>query len=80
MVKLKIQMLKLISTEAQKIEPDFEVGEEVSEEFKLIDLGRRSIQSLRQNLVAKVLSMIMEYIYKQFKDLVGEILLLKYIM
>ena len=36
--------------EAVKIEPDFEVGEEVSEEFKLIDLGRRSIQSLRQNL------------------------------
>ena len=37
--------------EAVKIEPDFEVGEEVSEEFKLLDLGRRSIQSLRQNLV-----------------------------
>ena len=44
--------------EAVKIEPDFEVGEEVSEEFKLIDLGRRSIQSLRQNLVAKSMNMI----------------------
>ncbi len=40
--------------DAVKIEPDFEVGEEVSEEFKLIDLGRRAIQSLRQNLVSKV--------------------------
>ena len=41
-------------SEAQKIEPDFEVGEDVSEEVKLIDLGRRSIQYLRQNLVAKI--------------------------
>ena len=41
-------------SDAQKIEPDFEVGEDVSEEVKLIDLGRRSIQYLRQNLVAKI--------------------------
>ena len=40
--------------QAQKIEPDFEVGEDVSEEVKLIDLGRRSILTLRQNLVAKI--------------------------
>ena len=40
--------------DAVKIEPDFEVGEEVSEEFKIVDLGRRAIQSLRQNLVSKV--------------------------
>ena len=40
--------------EAQKIEPDFEVGEEVSEEVKLIDLGRRSILALRQNLISKI--------------------------
>ena len=39
---------------ARKIEPDFEVGEDVSEEVKLIDLGRRSILSLRQNLIAKI--------------------------
>ena len=41
-------------SEARKIEPDFEVGEDVSEEVKLIDLGRRSILALRQNLVAKI--------------------------
>ena len=40
--------------EARKIEPDFEVGEDVSEEVKLVDLGRRSVQYLRQNLVAKI--------------------------
>ncbi len=41
-------------TDARKIEPDFEVGEDVSEEVKLIDLGRRVVLSLRQNLVAKI--------------------------
>ena len=59
--------------DAVKIEPDFEVGEEVSEEFKLIDLGRRSIQSLRQNLVAKVFEHDSNNTYNQFKDRVGEI-------
>ena len=46
------QEIELI--QAQKIEPDFEVGEDVSEEVKLVDLGRRSIQTLRQNLVSKI--------------------------
>ena len=41
-------------TDARKIEPDFEVGEDVSEEVKLSDLGRRSILSLRQNLIARI--------------------------
>jgi N utilization substance protein A len=41
-------------SDAQKIEPDFEVGEEVSEEVKLIDLGRRAILALRQNLISKI--------------------------
>ena len=44
--------------DAQEIEPDFEVGEDVSEEVKLVDLGRRAILSLRQNLVLKYLSTI----------------------
>ena len=60
-------------TEARKIEPDFEVGEDVSEEVKLIDLGRRSILALRQNLISKIHEHDNTKIYKQFKDLVGEI-------
>jgi N utilization substance protein A len=60
-------------TEARLIEPDFEVGEDVSEEVKLIDLGRRAILALRQNLVAKIQEHDNTNIYKQFKDLVGEI-------
>ena len=60
-------------TEARKIEPDFEVGEDVSEEVKLIDLGRRSILALRQNLISKIHEHDNTNIYKQFKDLEGEI-------
>ena len=60
-------------SEARKIEPDFEVGEDVSEEVKLIDLGRRSILALRQNLISKIHEHDNTNIYKQFKDLVGEI-------
>lgn len=60
-------------SEARQIEPDFEVGEDVSEEVKLIDLGRRAILALRQNLVSKIHEHDNTNIYKQFKDLVGEI-------
>ena len=60
-------------TEARKIEPDFEVGEDVSEEVKLIDLGRRSILALRQNLIAKIHEHDNTNLYKQFKELEGEI-------
>ena len=60
-------------SEAQKIEPEFEVGEDVSEEVKLFDLGRRSILALRQNLISKIQEHDNTNIYKQFKDLEGEI-------
>ena len=59
--------------EAQQIEPDFEVGEDVSEEVKLVDLGRRSILTLRQNLVAKIHEHDATNIFKQFKELEGEL-------
>lgn len=60
-------------SDARKIEPDFEVGEDVSEEVKLIDLGRRSILALRQNLIAKIHEHDNTNLYKQFKELEGEI-------
>jgi len=60
-------------SDAQKIEPDFEVGEDVSEEVKLADLGRRSILALRQNLISKIHEHDNTNIYKQFKELEGEI-------
>ena len=59
--------------DARKIEPDFEVGEEVSEEVKLFQLGRRAILALRQNLISKIHEHDNTNLYKQFKDLVGDI-------
>ena len=59
--------------DAQKIEPDFEVGEDVSEEVKLVDLGRRAILSLRQNLVSKIFEHDSNNTFKQFKDLEGDL-------
>ncbi len=58
--------------DAQNIEPDFEVGEDVSEEVKLVDLGRRAILSLRQNLVSKIFEHDSNNTFKQFKDLEGD--------
>ncbi|WP_159946419.1 transcription termination factor NusA [Polaribacter septentrionalilitoris] len=60
-------------SEARKIEPDFEIGEDVSEEVKLIDLGRRAILALRQNLISKIYEHDSTNIFKQFKDLEGEL-------
>ncbi|WP_299682449.1 transcription termination factor NusA [uncultured Tenacibaculum sp.] len=60
-------------SEARKIEPDFEIGEDVSEEVKLIDLGRRAILALRQNLISKIHEHDSTNVFKQFKDLEGEI-------
>jgi N utilization substance protein A len=61
-------------TEALKIEPDFEVGEEVSEELKLIDQGRRFVLAFKQNLMQKIQEHDNGVIYKKYKDLEGEIL------
>jgi transcription termination/antitermination protein NusA len=60
-------------TDARKIEPDFEIGEEVTEEVKLIDLGRRAVLSMRQNLAGKINELEKDSIYRKYKDRVGEI-------
>ena len=59
--------------EARKIEPDFEIGEDVSEEVKLMDLGRRAILALRQNLISKIHEHDSTNIFKEFKELEGDI-------
>jgi len=58
---------------AQKIEPDFEIGEDVSEEVKIMDLGRRAILSLGQNLRSRIMEHDNTILYKKFKDLVGDL-------
>ncbi len=60
-------------SDAQKIEPDYEVGEEVPEPFYLNDLGRRDIQALSQFLIAKISEHDSSNIYKEFKERIGQI-------
>ena len=66
--------LEIAYSEAIKIEPDFEIGEELSEEVKLDDFGRRAIMSLRQNLIARIIDLENDGIYSKYKDRVGTIL------
>ncbi|MCU0441367.1 MAG: transcription termination factor NusA [Bacteroidia bacterium] len=60
-------------SDARKIEPDFEVDEEVSTEIKLESFGRRAILAARQTLMSKVLELEKDELYKKYKDRVGEI-------
>ncbi len=60
-------------SDAIKIEPDFEIGEEVAEEFKFGDFGRRNILSLRQNLISRILELEKDHLYKKYKERIGEI-------
>lgn len=68
------EYLQIPYSEAIKIEPDFEVGEEVSEEIKLVDFGRREILSIRQNLIAKIQEYEKDNVYKKYKERIGEII------
>jgi N utilization substance protein A len=60
-------------SQALKTEPDFEVGEELSEEVKLESFGRRAIMAARQNLINKILELQKEEVYNLYKDRIGEI-------
>lgn len=61
-------------SQAVKIEPDFEVGEEATEEIKLDHFGRRSILSMRQNLVSKIIELEKDSLYTKYSARVGEII------
>jgi N utilization substance protein A len=60
-------------SEAQKIEPDYEVGEEVSEEVNFSKFGRRAILNLRQTLASKILELEHDSLYQKYKDRVGQV-------
>jgi len=61
-------------SEAIKIEPDFEVGEEVTEEIRMKDFGRREILTIRQNLMSKIQEYEKDNIFKKYKEKIGEII------
>lgn len=60
-------------SEAKKIDADYEIGEEVSDEVKFQDFGRRAILSIRQNLTARILDLEKNNLYAKYKDRIGEI-------
>lgn len=65
---------KISLSEARKIEPDFEVGEEVAEEVHLEDFGRRAVSTARQTLMQKVKDLEKDILFEKYKEIVGEII------
>lgn len=65
---------KISLTEARKIEPDFEVGEEVSEQIDIEEFGRRAVTTARQTLMQKVKDLEKDILFQKYKDIVGEII------
>lgn len=65
--------LEIAYSDAKKIEPDFEIGEEISERVYLESFGRRAVQALGQNLKMRVTDLEKDGIYRKYKDRVGEI-------
>ena len=64
---------KIPLAEARKIQDDFEVGEQVAEEVKLEDFGRRVVQTARQTLIQRIKDMEKELLYQKYKDQVGDL-------
>lgn len=65
--------LQIALSEAKKIDPSYEVGDEIAEPVKFEYFGRRNILAMRQNLMSKILELEKDAIYKKYKDKVGEI-------
>ena len=72
--EIEDEVTQIAYSEAVKIEPDFEVGEEFSKEIKLDDFGRRAVLSMRQNLMARINELEKDSIYSKYKDRVGEVI------
>ena len=61
-------------TDAKKIEPDFEIGEQVTDRILLDDFGRRAVLAIRQNLVSRVLDLEKDALYRKYKERVGDVI------
>lgn len=61
-------------SDAIRIEPDFEIGEEVSEPVRMSDFGRREILAIRQNLASKILELEKDSVYKKYQERIGDLI------
>jgi len=66
--------IEIAYSDAIKVEPDFEIGEELTEEFRFQDFGRRNVLSLRQNLISRIMELEKDHLYKLYKERIGEII------
>lgn len=71
--EIEDENLQIVYSEAVKIEPDFEVGEEVSEQIFLKDFGRRQVLALRQTLSSRIMDLEKKEVYDRYEDRIGEI-------
>lgn len=65
--------LQISLKEAKKIDADYEIGEEVTDEVKLSQFGRRAILNLRQNLASRIMELEKDHIFSKYKNKIGEI-------
>jgi N utilization substance protein A len=72
--ELEDRNLQIPLTEARKIDPDSEIGEEVTDEVHFADFGRRAILNLRQTLSSKILELQKDNLYAKYKERVGQII------
>ena len=69
-----IDSLSQISlSDAQKIDADYEVGEDVTEKINIEDFGRREVLSIRQNLISRIMDLEKNHVYEKYKDQIGNI-------
>lgn len=71
--EIEDENLQIKLSEAKLIDEDYEVGEEVTDEVKLLDFGRRAILALRQNLTSRILDLEKSNVYAKYKDRIGDI-------
>ena len=72
--ELEDKASQITLSDALKIDEDYEVGEEVTDEVKFASFGRRAILSLRQNLTSRILELEKDNVYAKYKDRIGEII------
>ncbi len=72
--EIEDENLQIRLTEAIKVDEDYEVGEDFTDEVKLADFGRRAILSLRQNLTSRILELEKDHVYVKYSDRVGEVI------
>ncbi len=65
--------LQIALSQAKKIDADYDIGEEVTDEVKFTDFGRRAILNLRQNLATRILELEKDNVYTKYKNKIGEI-------